>query len=393
MKKVFLNFVVVVALTLTVFGVTAQTNTLSGLLGKAKNVESVSFYALDKQDVYSYFELNDKYNSPLKRKVFEQSDEYTIKKDSLRRMKANPTDYVFYLKKDHLFEDARYDPKKGGFELAINFRFDNESGNLFIFGNHEPEYVNIGFKTLPLRIVPSSIGEVAYFLFKTDEQTTRELERFKEENYDYKWKISAYIFFSLSGTVDRTGKYPVMVSDRVRVALVNNETGKIWYDKSFPENSVQIPPPKKAEPEKSLAKIEEPEQKRIEEEKRKEEAQLAEKQHQAETMQSDNIIYTTAETMPVFPGGEQALAQFIGANLKYPEIAIKQGIQGIVVVRFVVGTDGSIGDVQVTRSLEPNCDKEAVRVVKSMPKWKPATQEGKPVHVYYTLPVKFRLSN
>ncbi|MEN9918936.1 MAG: hypothetical protein RL662_1372 [Bacteroidota bacterium] len=101
--------------------------------------------------------------------------------------------------------------------------------------------------------------------------------------------------------------------------------------------------------------------------------------------------FVSVEQMPQFPGGDSELMKFIGSNLKYPTIAAENGIEGRVVIRFVVSSDGTVKDVQVVRALDPSCDKEAVRVVKSMPKWVPGKQNGRNVPVYYTLPVLFKL--
>ncbi|MDR2086066.1 MAG: TonB family protein [Dysgonamonadaceae bacterium] len=104
-------------------------------------------------------------------------------------------------------------------------------------------------------------------------------------------------------------------------------------------------------------------------------------------------IFSHVEQPPQFPGGEKELMKWLSENIKYPTIAQEQGIQGRVVLRFVVSPDGSVGQVEVQRSLDPSCDKEAVRVVKNMPKWTPGKQNGNAVFVYYTLPVLFRLQN
>ena len=95
--------------------------------------------------------------------------------------------------------------------------------------------------------------------------------------------------------------------------------------------------------------------------------------------------------MPEFPGGIQELMKWLQKNLKYPAISAENGVQGRVIVQFVVNTDGSIVDPVVIRSVDPYLDKEAIRVVSAMPKWKPGEQRGKKVRVKYTLPVQFRL--
>lgn len=101
--------------------------------------------------------------------------------------------------------------------------------------------------------------------------------------------------------------------------------------------------------------------------------------------------YVHVEQMPQFPGGQQALLQFIAEELKYPVIAQENGIEGMVVVQFVVKADGNVGDIKVVRSLDPYCDKEAIRVVQALPQWTPGRQNGRNVPVYYTLPIRFKL--
>ena len=107
--------------------------------------------------------------------------------------------------------------------------------------------------------------------------------------------------------------------------------------------------------------------------------------------EEDNVVFQVVETMPSFPGGDQALFKFLGDNVKYPVIAQENGIQGRVICQFVVNRDGSIVDVEVVRPVDPSLDKEAIRVIKSMPSWSPGKQRGKSVRVKYTLPVNFRL--
>lgn len=118
---------------------------------------------------------------------------------------------------------------------------------------------------------------------------------------------------------------------------------------------------------------------------------------QAQTSQQECCLgeeekpYVHVEQMPEFPGGLQALLQHISNELKYPETAKDNGIEGMVVVQFVVKADGTVGDVKVTRSLDPDCNKEAVRLVRSLPRWTPGRHNGRAVTVYYTLPIRFRI--
>lgn len=104
-----------------------------------------------------------------------------------------------------------------------------------------------------------------------------------------------------------------------------------------------------------------------------------------------NKVFDVVEQMPSFPGGNEALMKFLSDNVKYPVVAQENGVQGRVVVSFVVEKDGSITDVKVVRSVDPSLDKEAARVVKSMPRWIPGKQNGAAVRVKYNVPVSFRL--
>jgi len=102
-------------------------------------------------------------------------------------------------------------------------------------------------------------------------------------------------------------------------------------------------------------------------------------------------IFTIVESMPEFPGGQQAMLEFIARNIKYPPLARESGIQGRVFVNFVVEPDGSVSNVKVIRGIGGGCDEEAVRVIQSMPKWTPGRQRGKAVRVSFNLPVRFTL--
>ena len=102
-------------------------------------------------------------------------------------------------------------------------------------------------------------------------------------------------------------------------------------------------------------------------------------------------VFDVVEEMPSFPGGSAALMSYLSSNTKYPVVAQENGVQGRVIISFVVERDGSISDVKVARSVDPSLDREAQRVVKSMPKWTPGKQNGQTVRVKYTVPVVFRL--
>ena len=107
--------------------------------------------------------------------------------------------------------------------------------------------------------------------------------------------------------------------------------------------------------------------------------------------QTDPKVFDTVEQMPEYPGGMQAMIEFLQANMKYPEDAAKQKVEGRVMVQFIVETDGSISDVHVAKQVFPSLDAEAIRVVQAMPKWTPGKEKGKVVRVKYNLPIVFRM--
>ena len=111
----------------------------------------------------------------------------------------------------------------------------------------------------------------------------------------------------------------------------------------------------------------------------------------AETEEETFQVFLVVEEMPVFPGGMAECMNFLGKNLKYPAESHKNGIQGRVIVSFVVTDEGEIKDPVVVKGVDPLLDAEALRVIKMMPKWKPGKQRGKAVYVYFTVPVEFKL--
>jgi len=112
---------------------------------------------------------------------------------------------------------------------------------------------------------------------------------------------------------------------------------------------------------------------------------------QAVSQEEEDKVYQVIEQMPQFPGGDQELLNYINKNIKYPVIAQENGISGKVTLRFVVSKTGTVDRVEVVRSLDPACDKEAIRVVKSLPRFIPGKQNGVNVSVWYTLPVTYKL--
>jgi len=105
------------------------------------------------------------------------------------------------------------------------------------------------------------------------------------------------------------------------------------------------------------------------------------------------IKHTPMEQMPEFPGGIDRLMSFLSQNIRYPVAMMENKIQGTVIVQFIVKKDGSLSDIKIIRSIHPSGDREAIRVILLMPKWKPGIQEDEPVSVRYTLPIKFKMTD
>lgn len=130
--------------------------------------------------------------------------------------------------------------------------------------------------------------------------------------------------------------------------------------------------------------------KELEEKQAKEEAERQARETE-EKEQLKNKVYDVVGEMPEYPGGPSAMFEYLSKNIQYPEGAKKEGIQGRVIVTIIIEKDGSITDAKVVKSLAPSLDREAQRLVESMPNWIPGKQNGEPVRVKYTVPVTFRL--
>lgn len=148
----------------------------------------------------------------------------------------------------------------------------------------------------------------------------------------------------------------------------------------------KMTPAQKAEIEKEMQEF-------ISQESSKQDNKDKEETREEPTQTTDDVdkVFDVCEEMPQFPGGPQALFDYLSKNLNYPVDAEKNGIQGRVIANFVVERDGSISNVNVTKSVDPLIDNEAIRLLQSMPRWTPGKQKGKEVRVKYTVPVTFRL--
>lgn len=120
-------------------------------------------------------------------------------------------------------------------------------------------------------------------------------------------------------------------------------------------------------------------------------AMYAQSNQRTERKASDEKIFDVVEQPPSFPGGQAALMSYLSKNVKYPEEALKDNVQGRVIVGFIVEKDGSVSNAKIIRSVDSALDKEAIRIVMSMPKWTPGRQNGRNVRTKYNVPVNFKL--
>ncbi len=116
------------------------------------------------------------------------------------------------------------------------------------------------------------------------------------------------------------------------------------------------------------------------------------KEEKQEVKEEEMQVFTVVEEPPTFPGGEEALLKYIGSNVKYPEIAKENNITGKVYVQFVIEANGKVSNVKIVRGVDPALDKEAVRVIQSLPQWAPGKQAGRSVRVAFTVPINFKLN-
>jgi periplasmic protein TonB len=114
-------------------------------------------------------------------------------------------------------------------------------------------------------------------------------------------------------------------------------------------------------------------------------------QEEVKEEEAPTEVFVVVEEMPAYPGGDKAMMEYIYANIQYPEIAKENNIQGRVILRFCVTYKGGVDQVSVMKGVDPSLDNEAIRVIKSLPAWKPGKQGGKPVNVWYSVPITFQL--
>lgn len=337
---------------------------------------TINFSAIYDLDVISFFELEEKYNTELKKATFKKTEEYQNLLQELRDVKSEMLQTVFYYIDNTSL--GEYDIKKGGFKysLGANYVFNDfltgsaRNPKSLILENGE----TIFLKSLPSEKVFKNIyGNKVYdecIFFKVSEKEGLEIENDLEN-------VSIYFFFTPSGRENSTFKFlnlvkpqPVwasrtrveMKSDYVRIVIANKVTGKVYFDKLSPSTA------------KDMLLIYQ-NKLRVAQEKSANSGDI-------DLIEKSEAVLAASPTFN-YDG-------YISQNLHYPNIAREKGIQGRVIVKFVVNEDGSVSNAEVVRGIGGGCDEECVKVVLGMPKWNPAIENGKAVKSSVSKPFIFK---
>jgi protein TonB len=191
------------------------------------------------------------------------------------------------------------------------------------------------------------------------------------------------------------------VEEAVKIVDVNLELFEEEKKEEPPPPPVEPPPPPKIETVQftALEAVDEPVEEPPPTQEVLEETTAATTTEEGEkgeepppvVVEEEIMLFAAVEEKPEFPGGEKKFYEYLGKNMKYPQMEAEQGITGRVFVEFLIDKDGSIAEVKALRGVSPGLDKEAVRVIKAMPNWSPGKQNGRPVKVRYVIPVNFNL--
>ena len=304
---------------------------------------------LAKQDVYEYYKLDSKYSTPLKKKVFSETDEYKNLECDIYAEFCEFRDTPHYLVYSPF--ETEYDLTSKTFNFPITYDYTSYRNNHIDFGS----YVTIASKYF-------INGE--FIVPEPDERVALEIE---EGMADLAFLITFYMDEEATA-LEELYKNKGFVCGAERIYLFNKRTKRVY--KVMDDIVADI--------EKSMPLDEEI----VKEEENTQEQAEAKIEHKEEEVVLVN---------PTFPGGENAFRKYISKNLKYPKEAVENNIQGRVTIEYDIDIDGSVINVTATKSVDPLLDREAKRVITSCPKWKPGTKNGVPVRMHMTYPIPFKL--
>ena len=283
------------------------------------------------KDVITANSLEENLNTPLKKKHYIESEEYKSDYEYLLEQRTCILDHEYYIESDF---DSEFDLDSHTF----SFSFHNPNSFYLRLSSDDAQCSYEG-----TRFTTTEISEDLAYQIETN-------------------KVKTFLVVKLGEKLYRND-YIELIPQRIYLASLKD--GKILYKYEFAQVA-------------STDTFESSVQK--------------EKVTTQETTEDQNQIYGIVEEMPKYPDGDMGILRTIAQNLEYPVKAQEQGIQGRVIVKFVVEKDGSIGKTQITRSLSPECDQAAINAIKKLGRFIPGKQNGKAVRVWYTLPIMFRLS-
>ena len=296
-------------------------------------------YSLLNKDVLEYYNwLKEEYNTSLKVKRYKESADYKYQVSEIQQEANCALGTTYYLIRS-ISSDENYDLDSRSFTIQL----PNALCGYDLYLKREDSH----FKTYDFTTTP------------IDEDTAYKIETNP---------CNIYIFVRLTGETHIHGVSKQSICEPTKVIIADNNSGEIYYEYEPQSKPLQTPPNKETE--------------------------TSENKSKTDNTNTTERVHVISETMPEFPGGQYALFKFISKNLNYPKDAKKKGIQGKVMVQFIVEKDGTIGNIRIYKGISPELDKEAIRVfsLPTMPKWKPGTSDGEPVRVRYSVPITFKLN-
>lgn len=360
--------------------------------------------ALIDDDVYSYFDIENEYLTPLKKKLFEDSDEFQEKKKAFREAKMQALETICCLNV-YNYNSQIYDLDRGGFNISLQKPFNL---GLVVPLNLE----NKISKDLKFFMPISNLMEASKIEDKKDygflilfdyfpvSESKTEIPTPSPQNNQQKPKspVSKYAPGITTAPQRRKKTTDNLLSEEIEVSssadlmglnfmirdilLYKKSTGEVVWSAISGDWSQKL----------KEEKVSDNEDININNELLEEGVDRIIRSQDG-WAEGDSFIYTNVDQDACFPGGARAMMNYLSCNVNYPQAAADNGIQGRVIVKFVVEKDGSIGNVTVVKGVDRDLDKEAIRVVKKMPKWQPGKINGVPVRSFFNLPITFKLSN
>lgn len=337
-----------------------------------ENVDMKDFNNLLKNDFYAFYKNKIDgvdLSSDLRKKIFERTDEYKTLRDRMTNLRNMVLDDTIHVQLDGFKYSTMYDVNRGGFHPQLDFP---ENFPIIKAGyNRYPPYIQHYDPTRPApfwTIISDEVlrnvedkweNNIKFFMPIANEEVALCIEEScTNEHYSRNDDYQFLLRLKYVTTPDPALKI-------VDIILYRTSDRQIIWSVTTGDLSQKLNPEPKG-------------------------SDVSDNQQQVNTSGQDRI-YEIVEQPAEFPGGQSALMKFLSNNIRYPEQAQQKGVSGRVIVKCVIEKDGSITNPTILKGADPELDSEALRVVRSMPKWTPSKSNGSPVRSYYNLPISFRL--